>query len=302
MLANNQYSNGYSKSMGKISSYDEIASGRVTNPEVFDIATDIYSEMIDIGINDGTIHGGFIFGSVARGTQSRRSDFDGKIALASGKPENYEAAKGIINGIKQVCGEEMPMQIEAFPVSYLRNGTHGIERLFGQHLISCDLIVIGPKPEEYITFEEIPPAKDILAAYLSRKISKLKVSESQCIEESLQQGGLQRMVELPIAIARKAIQALTEERLYSTTMGSGSDKKLIAELGHELLANFGISDEYDSLLDADARVTQMLEDAITGKISRYEYNWMISDLHAKLPGAITWLNQVQDKILPEFDK
>lgn len=289
--------------MGRVFSYEEIKSGKIPTPDDFEIAKDVFANMVEIEIDRGNIDGAFIYGSVAIGTQSCRSDFDALVSLTEGSPENYIATRAICSEIKRLTKITVPIEAFAYAKDDLKTGQHTIDRLFGVHLSGGDRIVIGENdPAVYMTFcGNNPSAKDIFASYLYSKKFRMNSAYLPTDDLDAANGGLQRLLELPNSIGRKALQALAESGKLPPIQISSVDKQLIANQGHDLFTQYGINEGFDDLVAANRDYDKALESAIQGDIDRPKYEDEIRGLHAKIPHAIKWLRQVQVSILPLFD-
>lgn len=289
--------------MGRIFSYEEIESGRIPTPDDFEMAKDVFCGIVQAEIDGGHFDGGIIHGSVAAGTNNIRSDFDSLISLTDDNPVNYQAARSLGQMIRRQTGGTIPIDVMPRTKLVLAEGRHDIDRFFGQHLSCEDRIVCGNDPSEYITYwGQNISAKDILANYLFHK--KRRMAETYTLIEPLDisNGGIQRMLELPNAIGRKALQALAEVRGTSDEpLDRSANKESLLRLGHNLFEEYGIAEGFDLLISANMYYDEVLTETLAGEIERHDYEEVIHELHDTLPLAVKWVEQVQTTILPLLD-
>lgn len=288
--------------MGRIFSYAEIESGLVPTADDFDTSRNIFIDLAKTEIGRNVIDGAFIYGSVAIGEQGPRSDFDALIALSDANPSSYIAVRAISRAITAATRGTVGIEAFAYSREALENRQHTIDRFFGQHLSSTDRLVIenGNDPAEYMRFSgDTRSARDIFASYLYAKKWRLTGSYLATGETDTTEGGLQRMLELPNAIGRKALQCLAEVRGESTQIRS-ADKTLLRIKGREMFSEFGVEQGFDSLVSANSYYNELLTKTLAGEVERQDYDEVIRELHATLPNAIDWLVKVQEAIIPRL--
>lgn len=285
--------------MGRIFSYQDTAEERVPNPEVFDWARDAFTSLAETYIDIGRIDGSFIYGSVALGAANPRSDFDSFISLREGLPRNYNAVKTIVRIVEDETDHTVPI----LPIVQTRNalelGYHDMDRFFGQHLTSDYRIVQGGDPARYIVFPE-RPAGEVLGGYLFNKKRRLANTYTTAEPLDVEEGGIQRMLELPPAIGRKMLQALAEIGYIPEAVEKSADKSAVITKSRCVLDKHGVVEEFDRIVAMNEEYDDLLKEALNGRVDKKTYENVIEGLHAKLPRAIAWIDQVGEKLLPLF--
>jgi len=288
--------------MGRIIPYKDIESGNIPTSQDFQSAVDVFRDFSEDNIEQGNFDGSFIFGSVASGTPGIRSDFDSVVVFRTGEKHEYQAAQDMSQTIKKETGYRIPIEVMVRTRESMADGRHDFDRFFGQHLTSPHRIVHGIDVAEYITYpgQEIS-AKDILAGYLFHKKRRLSVSYISNEPLSLRDNGIQRMLELPIALGRKTLQAMDEHHLADPAPENSADKRLIIDRSRDLFMAYDTVDGFDQLIGLNRDYEQLLAEAIAGDIRQPEYESTVGKLHGHLPDAIKWIEQVEKSILPAFD-
>ena len=284
--------------MGRVFSYQEIETGQVPNQETFKLAKSLFAGLVEVNIGSGYLDGSFIYGSVAIDTANIRSDFDSFIALRDGKYESYRAAKEIIQCLLSETGHTIPVLPIVQTKEALVTGRHEIDRFFGQHLRSNYRIIQGNDPATYITFRE-QSAGDILATYLFQKKRRLANAYTSADPLNVVEGGLQRMLELPSAIGRKALQALTEIGLMPKVVEKSADKVAVLGKSRQLMEDYGLLDGFDRLVRVNQSYDDLLADTLKGRVDQNSYEDGIKSLHAELPYAINWIEEVELALIPQ---
>lgn len=288
--------------MGRVFSYSEIESGKVPTAETFKAAKDAFYEAVEIGSYVGHIDGAMLLGSVALGSHNPRSDFDALISMSDTTPDSYQAARAVSTAVKTKTKGIIPLEIFAYSKSDLSQGKHFYDRFHGQNLIGSDRIIVGRNdPAEYIKFYGLNlSAKDILNSYLQSKKMRLTGAHMSTESTDTNEGGLQRLLELPNAIGRKALQVVAEVKWESAKAPSGSDKQSISQKGHELFSSYGIEEGFDTLLQINSMYNIVLDDAVNERVTRHEYEEVLQYIHSTLPFALKWIEQVQETVIPDL--
>jgi hypothetical protein len=286
--------------MGRVFSYQEVEKGQVPELAAFERASSLFVELAESEVDKGYVDGSFIYGSVALGVANRRSDFDTFLSLADDDHRNYEAAKSIIQTVVSETGRSVPILPIVQTKEALSCGRHEIDRFFGQHLTSAYRIVQGNDPAAYISFSG-QPADEILGTYLFQKKRRLANTYTSTDPLDVAEGGIQRMLELPPAIGRKALQALTEMGLMPEAVEKSADKLAVVYKSRELFEAHGIADGFNNLVKANTEYDSLLTDTLQGRTDKETYEDTLKSLHAKLPYAINWIEQVELALLkPEL--
>ena len=289
--------------MGRVFSYESIESGQVPSPEDFNRAVSIFTNLTELEVQRGTIDGSFIYGSVANGTPNYRSDLDTFIALTDNRPKYYAAVRGIIRGLITETNNTIPVVPIIQTKAALAEGSHELDRFFGRHLVGEHRIVQGNDPAQYMQFANWPSSQ-ILAFYLFQKRRRLAHTYTSVEPLDVDEGGLQRMLELPVALGRKILQATAEvSEVPPDTVEAvekSADKPLILDESRKLFADHGVDSGFEDLIASNRDYNAVLGRALTGSVGEIAYNDVIKSLHAKLPQAIAWLETVEKTFLPAF--
>lgn len=280
--------------MGRLFTYEQIETGLVPTPEDFVEAKDVFIASTEAEIEKGTVTGAFIYGSVAVGLANKRSDFDAFIALDDEKG-SYNVARELVQSINTA---KIPFGPIVQTNANLSSAHHEMDRYFGAHLKSTDRAVIGEDPADYIQFTDYP-ADEIMAAYLAQKKRRLINTFTAVSPLEVQEGGLQRMLELPVAVGRKALQALAETGHIDAAVKKTADKKQVMRSFIPLLDEINLKGEAKRLVDANNLYNMMLDKAVDGG-SEFEYNNGLRVIHSYLPKAIEWVEKLEDFLLPEL--
>ena len=282
--------------MGRVFTYEAITAGHVPQVDDFQGASELFREELRLGYANGTIDGGFIFGSVSRGTPTIRSDFDAFIALKDANERAYRAAHAIGQSIRQEYGEKILFEPIAYPKQTLASGNHELNQMFGSHLVGGYRVIVGNDPAEYITFPQ-QPVRNIVSEYVFQKARKLTNSYMKSELQAINDNGLQRMLELPNSIGRKVLQGLHTVG-YPEYNGDASDKLTVFEQSELLFAHNGLSEGFYELVSANDDYTDLLQATVDGMVSQKAYDNRVAELKAKMPLSIEWLRQVGKTFLP----
>ena len=284
--------------MGRVFSYEAIAAGKVPQPEDFAQASKLFLERIGESVADGTVDGGFVFGSVGRGSANSRSDFDAFISLNSGASRSYEAARDIVQSINNESSGKILVEPIAYPKATLASGQHEIDYLFGRHLLSGFRLVEGNDPAEYLAFPN-DQARDVFAGYASVKARKLSALYVTADSYETAGKGLQRMLELPNSLGRKALAAL-QDAGYLEKAAEASEKPAVFRQSDELFRAHGLHDGFRKLAAANDEYSELLQEAVEGRVDQQTYDAELVRLHGLMPFAIEWIRQVGQTLLPLF--
>ncbi|OGL36433.1 hypothetical protein A3E49_01825 [Candidatus Saccharibacteria bacterium RIFCSPHIGHO2_12_FULL_49_19] len=288
--------------MGRVFSYSAIEAGKVPQPHDFKQAAVLFAELAEGGIRSGAIDGSFIYGSVALGVANYRSDFDALLSLNSQRPSSYSAARVITQQLLLETEHTIPVLPIVQTKNALKDGNHEMDRFFGQHLMGDYRIVQGNDPAGYMEFAN-HPAGEILSSYLFQK--KRRLANSYAIADPLDvnEGGIQRMLELPQAVGRKLLQAVIEaDHVLEVpeTLQRTAEKSMVLGETRKLLRDNGIGEGFEGLVVANDEYDVLLEETIKGGVDEETYHDVIRGFHANLPRAITWIEQVEQSFLPLF--
>jgi hypothetical protein len=153
-----------------------------------------------------------------------------------------------------------------------------------------------------MTFDTVKPAKDILNEYLRSKLRRLVPVFEQPDVLDITSGGLQRMLELPNAIGRKALQTLADVTGLPELQTRSVDKQQVGARALDLFSQIDTAEEYLSLCRANRDYSDLLEATIAGMVKKADYEDALRDLHSQIPKAIRWIASVQNGLMPIFDE
>jgi hypothetical protein len=118
--------------------------------------------------------------------------------------------------------------------------------------------------------------------------------------------GLQRMLELPVAIGRKVVQALAEVSPdMIEKLGSSSDKENVRERSRAIFQAVGAAEAFDELSDKNSEYTDIVQSRQRGcgcAISNRAYEDYLGKLYCTMPVAAEWVSIVNEKVLPMIKK
>lgn len=284
--------------MGRIFSYQEIQSGRVPEPNEFITARQHFADSLEAYIDESSIAGAFIYGSVAVNLANRRSDFD--ILLSTPRAiEGFEAAKNLADDVRIKTEGKIPISPIVQTIHDLKSGQHEMDRYFGEHLMSGDRVVFGEDPARIINFPDYP-ADEIIGTYLAQKKRRLINTYVSADPLDVREGGMQRMLELPAAVGRKALQALAETGHIESAVKKTADKRQVIRAIRKVLKPDGLAEDFDTLLTANNNYTRLLDETIEGKHNQHAYENELVEIHNTIPTAILWVQKLEEKLLPKL--
>ncbi len=287
--------------MSRVFSYEQIIEDQIPDHIDFHDAETDFKELSRTGVEAEIIYGSFIFGSVALGVANRRSDFDSFICMEESSDSSYDYIKDIYVSIAE-DNPSIALTPMVYPKRALHQGRHDIDRFFGQHLSGAQRIVIGRDPSSIIKYST-QPAGDILANYLAQK--KRHLSNAYVAPEPLdyREGcGVQRMLELPVAVGRKVVQAFIEDGLFDEQLENSADKAAVIQKTRYLMAEHHIAKVFDSLVRCNNQYDELLDSAINGELSKIDYELRYGYFFGQLPYAINWLETVEQTLLPRLPR
>jgi predicted nucleotidyltransferase len=272
--------------MGRVFSEYQIKNNKVPNLSDFDDATKYFKSSVEEEIEAGTIDGAVIFGSVAIGAASIRSDFDCMIVPYEHSPESFGAIERIKGAVYDYA-HEVPVNTILHHRTRLASGRHEIDRYFGAHLTGRHRIVIGNDPADYIRFGEAS-ASEILLAYIAHKMRGVsQLSAAFTTEEHNKH--LQRLLELPLAIGRKALMAIDEVEGTHNATEDSANKGLVTARSLALFEELGVSETAEKIMEYDGYYNEELEEVMITK-RMYRYESFLEELVELAPEASRWLD------------
>lgn len=278
--------------MGRVFTFEKLSSGEYPQPEDFERAVDVFQDLTS-QYPRNVIDGAFIYGSVAIGAANKRSDLD--LFFSVGEPSHIGAVRHVVRRVHTETEDVIPIVPIVQTRPNLEAARHEMDRFFGQHLSSEHRIIVGNDPAEYVTYSQ-EPAYDIMARYIAQKRRRLTNAFIGKPDE-IENGGLQRMLELPTAIARKALQALAEVDKGVEPVEKSADKAELARRGLELMQDYGLADTFEQIIRIDGQYTNLL-----GLYARdpKAYSGAIISMHNELFSALKWLGSLESVLLSDL--
>lgn len=274
--------------MGKIFSYSEIEEGRVPTTSDFSLAKDLAFSALTSSISRNEVSGAAVFGSVAKGTPSERSDFDLLVITQEEKPlDTVVEAFDLIYQRTNVGIEPI-----IIPDALARRGFHTMDASFYIHLqktLNAENVV-GTNPLDIMVPFDLSLTK-VHEQYLIQKLRRLRegiFTHSQADKYRV----LQRALEAPINTGRRTLQALYELGSLEEPLvddGKASVKRLFGEM----FTGTTLGEGFNTLIQRDDSYTTLLRAALAGDISQPEYDEQVHLMTREcIPQAITWVSEV----------
>lgn len=274
--------------MGKIFSYSEIGEGRVPTTSDFSLAKDLAFSALTTSIGQGEVSGAAVFGSVAKGAPSERSDFDLLVITQEEKP--LDGLKGAFDLIYQLTNVGIEPII--IPDALARRGFHTMDASFYIHLQKTlnDENVVGTNPLDIMVPFDMPLTK-VHEQYLIQKLRRLRegiFTHSQADEYRV----LQRALEAPINTGRRTLQALYELGVVQKPLiddGKASVKRLFGEI----FTGTTLGEGFNTLIQQDDNYTTLLRGVLVGDVNQSEYDEQVHLMTREcIPQAVTWVNEI----------
>lgn len=280
--------------MGRVFSYGQAAFGGVPTTLDFEATAAAFAVESEDAVSKGLIVGSLIFGSAAIHRTTPRSDFDCLI-ITDGSHESFREAGRIVD----MASLESDGRVEVSAIPYSRDtlasGRHEIDRFFGKHLTGPERIVYGEDVADFVTFAP-GNGMDLFNNYARNKKRRLSTTMVARDETDIRKG-LQRLLELPLAIGRKLVKVVEETQ---ETKGEGlvqtARKDLVRDASLSLFAELGLDVIPRSLLDADREYSDLLTRTSDGYVGKVAYNTSVSGLRNLVPDAIHWLNALDQTV------
>lgn len=275
--------------MGRVFSLEQVrnADEHIPNSQDFNNAVAGFESSVEREIERGTVTGAFIYGSVAIGTYGRRSDLDCGIVPIDHSPNSQE-------GIDRIVVATNPTgRIEVNPILHTRqrlmSGNHEIDRYFGEHLKGESRLVYGIDPAAYIRFAN-HDAATIMLMYLEHKKRSIAPGMTPHSPEFFK--GLQRILELPLAIGRKALRAYNEVNGTSKRFADSANRTYITPAVLAFFEELALDAVPQNLLALDQQYSKVLDDILAGAATDKDYTAVLAEIRARGGEASVWLDQI----------
>lgn len=280
------YCDLHNDAMGRVFLERQIENGEVPTLEDFNYAAQYFRSSVEQEIEAGTVDGAVIFGSVAIGAATIRSDLDCMIVPVDHSAEAFDAIARIRGAVFNYA-HRVPVNSSLHHRTRLASGNHEIDRFFGSHLTGEQRVVIGNDPADYMRFRDTP-AEDILLGYIAHKmrgVAQLPITYTP--EEHAK--AMQRILELPLAVGRKALRAIDEIEGSTTATTDSANKSLVAERSLALFSELGVDGAARRILEFNGYYDEELEWAMSTKRT-HGYAKFFEELDALTPEASQWLD------------
>lgn len=274
--------------MGKIFTFDEIHDGLVPSQEDFVAAKMQTLEALAHMATVGDIAGAMIFGSVAKGTPSERSDFD--LLVITEEERHLREMRDAFDAIYQ--NTHVGIEPIIIPKNLAERGFHTMDESFFLHLQNAPVEgnVVGQHPLGLMSPFRLPLTK-VHEQYLIQKLRRLRegiFTHSEADEYRV----LQRALEAPINTGRRTLQALDALGAIDATL-KDDGKAGVRNLFRDVFNGTSIGDGFNNLLQQDEAYSSLLKAALSNDISRQDYE---DSMHAitdiAIPQAINWVSEV----------
>lgn len=279
--------------MGKVYSLEQIHDGANSIPttEDFETAIDNFTRASTRAIENDTIAGAVIYGSVATGRHTIRSDFDCMIVPY----DHSDMSLAVVNSIVRATRGESPIDVSTIKHHRrrLESGTHEIDEYFAQHLTGPSRIVLGEDPAGYMKPADYGTYKELFR-YIQHKKRSVTLGDGSSNAETYK--AMQRALELPLAIGRKALIVLQEESGFPTVQFDSANKTQTAQLVINMFDSFGLGDVPYQLVSMDKAYTKLLTQTLLGKVSDAQYEEFLQEIQGYVPATSRWLDDINDTL------
>jgi hypothetical protein len=279
--------------MGRVFSFEQAISGEcIPSSNDFETAINRFGETANQEIEAERISGAVIYGSVAIRAYNLRSDLDCMIVPFDHSSDSMAAIARIVNSANPSGRIEMSAIVH--PRSRLESGMHEIDRYFGDHLSSASRLVHGSDPSQYITYPDYGASTHLLA-YLRHK--KRSVSTGFVAQNDDILKGLQRILELPLAVGRKTLRALDDINGSHFAISDSANKTKITPASISLFESLGIGDTPRKILELDKEYSEILQRVMNGDVEKREYELFLQEIQRRGGEASEWLDRLDSLLV-----
>lgn len=283
--------------MGRVFSIEQVKDCAETVPVLSDFSDALanFESAAEEEIAGGAISGAIVYGSVAIGAANIRSDFDCMITPHDHTPEGRAA----IGRVLQATSLDGLMEVGAIlhPKPRLASGAHELDKYFGRHLTGGSRVVLGEDQANYIQFAD-QEGYPLLAAYIRHKKRSVSVSLSEV--NPRYHIGLQRVLELPLAVGRKALQVLDDIEGTERATADSANKSKITPASLALFESLGLDEVPRELLDLNKAYTQVLEDFLQSSATEAQYADVLAEIASKGLDANVWLDLLDAQLEAKY--
>lgn len=283
--------------MGRVFSLEQIrhSDETIPLPHHFEQAKKDFEQTVLEELEAGTIVSAEVFGSVAINAYDVMSDFDCVTVPTNHSPESQAAIDRILAVTSQAG------RIEVNPIQHtkqrLTSGNHEIDRFFGEHLTGVSRMVYGEDIAEYIRFG-MYDAATIVKMYIEHKMRSIAPAATPNSPKHFE--ALQRTLELPLAIGRKALRALDEVRETTFATSDSANRSRIMPHVLELFDQLEVGTTARELLELGRLYKQCLPAVLDGSATEKDYVAMLAEIRAISKDANEWLDVLSPLLAREI--
>jgi hypothetical protein len=112
--------------------------------------------------------------------------------------------------------------------------------------------------------------------------------------------GLQRILELPLAVGRKTLRAVDDIDGTHFATADSANKARITPASIQLFDTLGLSETPNAILQLNARYNRALAEALDGELSEEEYDAVLDEIAGSGIDASNWLDELDDHLTRRY--
>ena len=284
--------------MGKVFSVEEINNAPETIPSAadFEAAISNFEEAVNREVDQGALSGAMIYGSVAIRAYSLRSDFDCLITPYEHSLDSQAAIDRVITATNP--SGKIDVSSITHSKTRLASGMHEIDRYFGNHLTGDSRLVFGEDSADYMRFPDYGPYIHLIS-YIRHKKRSVATAFSPDAKEHHK--GLQKILELPLAVGRKTLRALDELEGTHFATSDSANKERITPASMELFDTLGLANTPQSLIELSQHYNLALSNVLSGELSQQEYEVVLKRIATAGIDATNWLDKLDTVITDRYN-
>jgi hypothetical protein len=252
--------------MGRVFTWDEVLRKEVPTPDDFRFARSAL-ELRFLG--ESSILYVLLFGSVVRGDQNCRSDFDCLVVYDAAREE--EAMRALADA-RRVANQNFVVP-NILPVDSVlaRSRFHSFGPTLTRHFNTCVKLGGVLKGKGTIELPEFSTVREDVENYLRRKLRRFVESRSRLdeLDEKETAHFLQKLLEFPVHIARKMLE-------LSGEAGDDDSKKIVFERYSASVVP-DLRQMFERLLELDVLYTKELGRQLA-KPNELDYQMMVATI------------------------
>lgn len=264
--------------MSKVFTPEEVRLGRVPHAEDFRPLADKYRKWLP---TRSWFAGAIEFGSVLRGTPSRRSDLDLLIAY---REDSGELAREELKDFRTRQGGYVPVNRQLLSTREIQYGMHTLGRGFLAHLewAAENGGLIGSNPLVGIKLKGRHDARQDLEHYIVRKIRRCR----NCDDDSWTEARCRVLENIAMAPTHAARRWLSLNGHADSTLHNKAD--VVRLLGEHLPS---AAEKLRTVLTADAAYAEELN-ACLARYNRDKYNQALQQLSNHVGDTLVFLEKL----------